>query len=994
MATTASLPITVWRNDDVYELPLRVRGLDLTTVALAMQIRMHGDASGPALIDLAKVTNGNAEGLRVAGVVMENGLPVSDVRIRINKSSRQALPYMGEAGDACRLEYALLIGGRTRLIGPVILPAHAFGSDAAPASRPASWGRAANDELPIAGATLTIAADQRVELVIDGAGETGALIEAGRAAAAEAQGWAEGENLASGRSARAWSREAERQAGASSVAAAIAAGFVGGVLYPTIAAGLAAAPPDGFFAVRGENAAIYARLYKKVNGQAVEQTYLAGGLGLAMVGQRADKGRTFDVTDYGAVGDGVTNDSPAFKLANRMCALAGGGTVFVPKTSAFYLMGDPYRVVGTVGGGPNDPPFNRGIISLLPGVSWASDGAEVRVSGGRAYSGSLFYHDFYDAGSPDIVDVSFTGLFLNGNIENQLQPFYPKGTTDDGRIWQHGHGIAIYRGRGLRVTGCKIRGFWGNGVHVQTEPFPAYTDLKTIPQVSVDTKIMFNEFVDIFGIAVCGCNTQAMEIAYNYIHGDGYWVGAITPEVAYEEGVMMDWNIHHNLIDFRDGKLPIESVLALTSSTDPAGQQYRRRTRRALCAILAYNQYTNGKYNDHLRGIRFTDNVVYQGFVQIYNFADVDVSRNSFYGAYEDMTGVFLSGGAVIEIGSYSDTTGLHNARVADNTINWDIEGFGINVMRTDDIQVSGNLVKKCRWGGIRIATCSGTVSHNRIINVGMPVSDTEFAANPSLSPGCVVYGTYSRPLSFFHEEYIENRTGAARAMRHGLVVNAGLDPAKGIYARLCTSTGILGDTVKDTGGEGGGPVRAWGNTKDGDDTFRVNRGLAARNVETSGSIVSRVGLVRAPYLEATAPAGGKATVSFLTNDYLALQFHASEDGTFVAQKFDGTTTGKGAFQSNIWHVTAGGNLALGTDWRRPMLLNGTLRCWSVGGRVYTKPGADPTTETDGSLLIQRVAVPETATSPGIEGQSAWDASYHYLCTGANQWRRTPIATW
>ncbi len=42
MATTASLPITVWRNDDVYELPLRVRGLDLTNVALAMQIRMHG----------------------------------------------------------------------------------------------------------------------------------------------------------------------------------------------------------------------------------------------------------------------------------------------------------------------------------------------------------------------------------------------------------------------------------------------------------------------------------------------------------------------------------------------------------------------------------------------------------------------------------------------------------------------------------------------------------------------------------------------------------------------------------------------------------------------------------------------------------------------------------------------------------------------------------------------------------------------------------------
>ncbi|WP_230769786.1 hypothetical protein [Sphingomonas sp. Leaf4] len=92
--------------------------------------------------------------------------------------------------------------------------------------------------------------------------------------------------------------------------------------------------------------------------------------------------------------------------------------------------------------------------------------------------------------------------------------------------------------------------------------------------------------------------------------------------------------------------------------------------------------------------------------------------------------------------------------------------------------------------------------------------------------------------------------------------------------------------------------------------------------------------------------------------------------------------------------VTNGNAEALGTDWQRPLLLNGTLRFWSVGGRIYTKPGANPANETDGSLLIQRVAVPETATSPGIEGQSAWDASYHYLCTGANQWRRVAIATW
>ncbi|WP_230769539.1 sialate O-acetylesterase [Sphingomonas sp. Leaf4] len=189
MATTATLPLTVWRNDDVYELPLRVRGLDLTTIALAMQIRDHGDAPGPPLIDLAKVVNGNAEGLRVAGVTIDGGVPVSDVRIRINKSSRQALGYMGEAGDPAGFVYALLIDGRTRLTGPLIVPAHAYGSDAAPASRPASWGAPSAAGMPIAGATLTIAADQVVELVIDGAGQLGAIAalaktEADRAVAA------------------------------------------------------------------------------------------------------------------------------------------------------------------------------------------------------------------------------------------------------------------------------------------------------------------------------------------------------------------------------------------------------------------------------------------------------------------------------------------------------------------------------------------------------------------------------------------------------------------------------------------------------------------------------------------------------------------------------------------------------------------------------------------------------------------------------------------
>lgn len=185
MATTARLDLSVWRNDDVYEFPLRVRGLDLSALALRMQVRILPDAPGAPLIDLNKVTNGNAEGLRIAGVSVVDGVTTSDLRIRINKSTLAALPYAGEVGDASMLAYALLIGGRTRLVGDFVVLAHTYGSDAAPATRAASAGTRSSGSPP-AGATLTIGVDQEVELVIDGADLVGQLTQQAQAAASQA----------------------------------------------------------------------------------------------------------------------------------------------------------------------------------------------------------------------------------------------------------------------------------------------------------------------------------------------------------------------------------------------------------------------------------------------------------------------------------------------------------------------------------------------------------------------------------------------------------------------------------------------------------------------------------------------------------------------------------------------------------------------------------------------------------------------------------------
>jgi Pectate lyase superfamily protein len=59
----------------------------------------------------------------------------------------------------------------------------------------------------------------------------------------------------------------------------------------------------------------------------------------------ADKpGQVFNIRDYGASGDGETNDSPAFQAAYNAAVAAGGGMVFIPPSSNCYLLSTPINM--------------------------------------------------------------------------------------------------------------------------------------------------------------------------------------------------------------------------------------------------------------------------------------------------------------------------------------------------------------------------------------------------------------------------------------------------------------------------------------------------------------------------------------------------------------------------------------------------------------------------------------------------------------------------
>jgi len=46
------------------------------------------------------------------------------------------------------------------------------------------------------------------------------------------------------------------------------------------------------------------------------------------------------------------------------------------------------------------------------------------------------------------------------------------------------------------------------------------------------------------------------------------------------------------------------------------------------------------------------------------------------------------------------------------------------------------------------------------------------------------------------------------------------------------------------------------------------------------------------------------------------------------------------------------------------------------------------------SIIVDTAKTPSSASDTGTQGQIAWDASYIYVCTATDTWKRSAIATW
>lgn len=191
MATAACLPIAADRAGACVRT-IFFEGLDLTGVTLALEMRLNPETPGAAAVALGMGATANAEGLRLIGVTTANGVPTSQVVIRLNESTMKdaaKVPYAGELGSASTLYYDLIgtFGQDKRRLcyGTFTALPTVYGMDGAPASRPLSGSAPAASGGTWNAARLTFTADE-VTVKIDGADLFGTEIGKARAASAAA----------------------------------------------------------------------------------------------------------------------------------------------------------------------------------------------------------------------------------------------------------------------------------------------------------------------------------------------------------------------------------------------------------------------------------------------------------------------------------------------------------------------------------------------------------------------------------------------------------------------------------------------------------------------------------------------------------------------------------------------------------------------------------------------------------------------------------------
>ncbi len=207
--------------------------------------------------------------------------------------------------------------------------------------------------------------------------------------------------------------------------------------------------------------------------------------------------RDFKVTDYGAVGDGVTDCNPAFEKAIAACTKAGGGRVVVPKGT--FLTNGPIHLDNNVNLHVTKDAmimFGTNFDDYLPHV-------RVRWEGTECYSYSPLVYAYKKTN----IAITGTGA-LNGQAESSwaMWPVKVKpGSTSNEDLRKMNHNnvpaeeIKIY-GKPTMIEPFECKNVLIEGVTLNDYPFwcvhPTFCTNVTIRKLRIESHNSNNDGID------------------------------------------------------------------------------------------------------------------------------------------------------------------------------------------------------------------------------------------------------------------------------------------------------------------------------------------------------------------------------------------------------------------------------------------------------------------------------------------------------------------
>ncbi len=723
--------------------------------------------------------------------------------------------------------------------------------------------------------------------------------------------------------------EADRAAG---FAVALQVTTAGG-WFDTVEAGAAAvAEGEGYIVITAEGRTIFA---EKVDGVGVIRAELASIASMRTLGINILDIPSDEAAGLPGLGDGG-DQTDRIQTAIDLAAALGVSQVNFPGKGWTFLIEGDALVYG----------IKRGVIEMKSGVSLIGKGATIKLSGGRTDPGGLFYWPFWE-GDP-LEDVTISGLDLDGNLSAQSVGPYPQ-YTGDGDVWQHGHAIATGYGINLRVSHCTIHGWRGNGISFFTDE-NGDPSLVSQGKLSRGLRVHDCTFYDNFAQDIGGNGADIFIYRNRFVDGDhpSRWVAAVDLEIGVADTQLSSAHVLNNLFDFREGWSVPERTLQHFDTDSEDAEDARTHLRRAVSIGFFFDGWPDATYDELLRDVRVCDNVVYQGTIDCYNFANVEISRNHVYNSFEDVTLHTLQPDHAIRVGpgaGGNDVTGLRNARVRDNIIESDLAGYGIYFSVFDAVSVGGNVVKFSRKGGLRLESSSGIVDPNIFIDTGSvrtpeELDPEEEFGDPSLSCGIVIFGGQSNPLTIARQTFIDTRQPVDEedltepGMRYGIYANIDADPVTVIDMPVCQ--GLIDGPLNDINGNAvwaGFVGSAWHTdaaVQTGTLTVLGDATVGKTTGDTTLTIRGGVGSNRKLHFSDTG--GIEYQIAQLASGALALMNFSG--GSFQRTDIEIGTTGKVMFQGVFG---------------APILLD-TARLWSNAGVIYTNT-ADPANAGDGTIL-------------------------------------------